>query len=139
MKRELFLYALHLEVKRARRAQYSFCVLTLKLSKRPDRENGKGLQSCSGFLSSWLSGEIREIDILGFLADDELAILLPYTDLAGSVRLKSRLQGKLKYLDFQTDGYEVMIDQISFPKEGTETEKPSPKSHNDRKGHSSLS
>jgi len=42
---------------------------------------------------------LGEIDILGFVADDELAVLLPYTDLAGSVRVRSRHEGKLKYLD----------------------------------------
>ena len=118
LNRELFLYALDLEVKRARRSQYSFCALHLKLSKRPGKENGKGLQSCHESLSNWLSGELREIDILGFMADDELAVLLPYTDQAGGVRVRSRLEGRLKYLDIQTDDYAVMIDQISFPKDG---------------------
>ena len=61
LNRELFLYALDLEVKRARRSQYSFCALHLKLSKRPGKENGKGLQSCHESLSNWLSGEFARL------------------------------------------------------------------------------
>lgn len=118
LSRELFLYTLDLEVKRARRSHYAFCVLKLKLSQRCGKGNGEGLQDCHRSLSNWVMGELREIDIIGFVADNELAVLLPYTDLAGSVRVRSRLEGKLKHLNFKTDDYELIIDQISFPKDG---------------------
>jgi len=48
-----------------------------------------------------------------------LAALLPYADPSGSRRVRSRLERKLKNLDFRNDGYEVVIDQISFAKDGT--------------------
>jgi PleD family two-component response regulator len=119
LNRGSFLRMLDLEIKRARRYQNSFCVLILKLSPVPGQEKGKGLQKCYHSLSIWLKGELREIDILGSLGDDQLAALLPYADLSGSRRVRSRLEGKLKNLDFRNDGYEVVIDQISFPKDGT--------------------
>lgn len=122
LNRELFLCTLDLEVKRARRAQYSFCVLKLKLFKLPGKEKGKGVKKCYESLANLLRRELREIDILGSLGDDELAVLLPYTDLSGIVRVRSRLERRLRYLDFNNDGYEVMIDQICFPKGGTEFE-----------------
>ncbi len=124
LSRESFLYALDLEVKRARRSHYGFCVLKLKLSKRCGKENGKRLQDCYQSLSNWVMKELREIDIIGFVADNELDVLLPYTDLAGCVRVRARLEEKLKYLNLKNDAYEVMMDQISFPKDGRVTESP---------------
>jgi len=122
LSRELFLYALDLEAKRARRSHYPLCVLKLKLSNGRDKENGEGLQDCFESLSNRVSAELREIDIIGRLADDELAVLLPYTDLAGSIRVRSRLEGKLKNFDFKADAYKVKIEQVSFPREGMVTE-----------------
>ena len=120
--RELFLGILDLEVKRGRRYQNFFCVLKLRLSQLPGREEGKGLQKCYQLISNWLGGELRESDILGSLGDDQLAALLPYADLSGSGHVRSRLEGNLKYFDFKNDGYEIMIDQICFPKDATVTE-----------------
>ncbi len=124
LSRELFLYALDLEVKRARRSHYAFCVLKIKLSKPCGIENVERLQDCYQSLSNWVMRELREIDIIGFVADNELAVLLPYTDLAGCVRVRSRLEGKLKYLNLKNDAYEVMMDQIYFPKDGRVKESP---------------
>ena len=122
LSRDLFLYVLDLEVERARRYQNFFCVLKLKLSQLSGQEKGKGLQECYHSLCSWLQGELRESDILGSLGDDQLAVLLPYADLLGSGHVRSRLEGGLKYFNFKNAGYEVMIDQVCFPKDGTVTE-----------------
>jgi PleD family two-component response regulator len=119
LSRELFLYALDLEVKRARRSRYAFCLLKIKLSKPCGIEDVEGLQDCYQSLSNWVMGELREIDIIGFVADNELAVLLPYTDLAGCVRVRSRLERKLKYINFKTDVYELKIDQICFSADET--------------------
>ena len=122
LSRELFLHVLDLEVERARRYQNCFGVLWLKLSQLPGQEKRKGLQECYQSLSNWLRGELRESDIVGSLGDDQLVALLPYADLWGSGDVRSRLEGSLKYFDFKNAGYEVMIDQICFPKDGTVTE-----------------
>ena len=121
LSRELFLYVLDLEVERARRYQDFFCVLKLKLFPLPGQEEGKGLQKCHRSLTNWLREELRESDLLGSLGDDHLAVLLPYADLSVSRQVKSRLEDSLKYFGFQNDGYEVMIDQICFPKDAAVT------------------
>lgn len=122
LSRELFLYVLDLEVERARRYQNFFCVLRLKLSQLAGQEKRKGLQESYQSLSNWLRGELRESDIVGSLGDDQLAALLPYADLWGSGHVRSCLEGSLRYFDFKNAGYEIMIDQICFPKDGTVTE-----------------
>ena len=120
--RELFLRFLDWEVERARRYQVFFCVIKLKLSPLMGQENGKRLQKNYQSLTNWLSGELRKIDIIGSLGDNQLAALLPYADLSGSGHVRSRLEGRLKYLDFEKNKYQVMIEQICFPKDGTVTE-----------------
>ena len=121
LNRELFLYILDLELKRARRYQKFFSVLKLKLSPLYGQQNGERLQECYQSLTRCLRGELRAIDVLGSLGDDQLAALLLYTDPSGTVRVKSRLEDRFKYIDFKKYGYEVRFDQICFPKEGTGT------------------
>jgi len=118
---EMFLYLLDLEVKRARRYQNFFCILKLKLSRLPDHENGKGLQICYQTLRHLLIEELRESDIFGSPGDDQFAILIPYADLSAGDAVRSRLEASLKYYQSKNEGYEVRIDQISFPKDGTDT------------------
>ena len=50
-----------------------------------------------------------------------MAVLLPYADLSVGRHVKTRIEDNLKYFGFKNDGYEVMIDQICFPKDGTVT------------------
>ncbi len=121
LSREMFLYLLDLEAKRAIRYQNFFCILKLKLSRLPDFENSKGLQTCYQTLIHLLIEELRESDILGSLGDDQLVILIPYGDPSAGGSARSRLEGTLKYYDFKKEGYELMIDQISFPLDGTDT------------------
>ena len=87
----------------------------------PGQEDARGLQKCYQSLLNWLREELRESDLLGSLGDDHLAVLLPYADLSVSRQVKTRLEDSLKYFGFKNDGYEVTIDQICFPKDGTVT------------------
>lgn len=121
LSRELFLYILDLEVERARRYQEFFSVLRLKLFPLPGQHVGEGQQKCYQSLINWLGGELRESDLVGSLGDDHLAVLLPYADLSVGRHVKTRLEDSLKYFGFKNDGYEVTIDQICFPKDGTVT------------------
>ena len=119
LNRELFLYLLDLEVKRARRYQNFFCILTLRLTELRGPTNGNGLHNCYQKLSHLLREELRESDILGSLGHNLLAALLPYADPSASTNVRSRFEANLRLYNFQQDGYSVMIDQIYFPKDGT--------------------
>jgi PleD family two-component response regulator len=117
--RESFLYLLDKEVKRARRHNYFFCILNLTLSQLPNIENDKGRQTCFQKLIHFTGEELRESDILGFLGEYQLAMILPYTDPNNASHPKSRLRERLKYYDFKKKGCEVKIDQICFPTDGS--------------------
>jgi GGDEF domain-containing protein len=118
--REMFWYLLDLELKRGMRYQNYFCVLTFKLCRIHDHANGEGLQTCYQALSHFLIEELRESDILGSLGEDQFAVFLPYADpqVGGLVRI--RMEQNLKYIWFKEQGYEVMINQICFPMDGTD-------------------
>ena len=119
--REMFCYLLDLELKRGMRYQNFFCLLKFKLSRIHDHANGKGLQTCYQALSHFLIEELRESDILGSLGEDQLATLLPCADPAAGGLVRSRLENGLKNYEFNNKGYEVVIDQICFPMDGTAT------------------
>jgi hypothetical protein len=119
--REMFWYLMDLELKRALRYQNYFCLLTFKLCRIHDHANGKGLQTCYQALGHLLMDELRESDILGSLGEDQLAILLPYADPPDGGLVRSRIEQSLKYDEFKDQGYEVMINQICFPRDGTDT------------------
>jgi hypothetical protein len=119
--RDLFLYLLDLEVKRARRYQNFFCILSLKVSRAPGSRNGKSLQHCFETLTHWLERELRESDILGSLGNQELAALLPYADISAGGNARSRFEGNLKDFNFKNDGFQLTINQVCFPSDGTDT------------------
>ena len=121
LNREIFLYFLDLEVKRARRYQNFFSVLILKLVQLSDKNNSSGLHTCYKQLSHLLRGELRESDILGSLGENKLVALLPYADVSAGGQAKSHFESSLKYYDFKCEGYEVRIDQVCFPMDGTDT------------------
>ena len=121
LSRELFIYFLDLEVKRARRYQNFFSILILRLSQLASHDNGKGLQTCHQKLKHLLEEELRESDILGALGENRLVALLPYADISAVGHAKSHFEGSLKFYDFECEGYEVKIEQFCFPVDGTDT------------------
>ena len=121
LNREIFLYLLDLEVKRARRYQDFFCVLILKLSRLPSHDNGKEQQACYQTMADLLTEELRDSDILGSLGETGLVALLPYADSSAGDVAKSRFEDSLRFCDFKSEGYEVMIDQVCFPRDGSDT------------------
>ncbi len=118
--REMFWYLLNLELKRALRYQNYFCLLTFRLCRIHDHTDGKGQQICHQALCHFLMEELRETDILGSLGEDQLAILLPYADPPVGGLVRSRIEQNIKYVEFKDRGYEVMISQICFPRDGTD-------------------
>jgi hypothetical protein len=119
--REIFLYLLDLEVKRARRYQNFFNLLLLKLVPLSNKDNGRGLHNCYNQLTLLLREEFRESDILGSLGENRLVALLPYADVSAGGKARSHFEASLEFYDFQKEGYEVRIDQICFPMDGTDT------------------
>jgi len=117
--KDLFLYFLDLEVKRARRYQNFYSILLLKLIRLSHQDDENGIQSGLQILADLLMGEIRESDILGSVGKNKLAILLPYADFSSGEHAKSRLEGNLKCCDFKSMGCEVTINQVCFPINGT--------------------
>lgn len=121
MNRDLFLFLLDLEVKRARRYQNFLCLMLLKIKIFPREDNGGDLQTCNQTLGHLLMEEIRESDIIGSLELNKLVVLLPYADMKMGDYVKSRFEDILKFYDFKKNGFEIMIDQICFPIHGTDT------------------
>ena len=119
--RDFFLHLLDLEVKRARRYQNFFCILVMRLNQLSNHDNGAHQSSCYRKLTHLLEDEFRESDILGAIDESSVAALLPYGDVTAGNNTRFRFEGCLKYLDFKTDGYEVAIDQVIFPMDGTDT------------------
>ncbi len=120
LNRDLFLFLLDLEVKRARRYQNFLCLLLFKIKPAFPEDCGESLESCYRRLSGLLIEEIRESDILGALEIDKLALLLPYADVKAGGDVQSRLEEALKYYGLKNKGVEVIIDQICFPTHGTD-------------------
>jgi len=121
LNRDLFLYFLDHEVKRALRYQNFLSVLLLRLVPISKGDEGKGFENCCQALKNVLKEEMRETDVLGLLADDKWAALLPYADMNAVDQAKVRFENTLKYYDFRNWGYDVMVQQFTFPKNGTDT------------------
>jgi GGDEF domain-containing protein len=121
LNQDLFLFLLDLEVKRARRYQNFLCLMLLKIKPFSQEGDGGGLQACYRTLSDLLMEEIRESDIIGSLELNKLVVMLPYADVKAGTYVKSRFEDSLKYYDFKSKGFEIMIDQICFPIHGTDT------------------
>jgi GGDEF domain-containing protein len=121
LNRDLFLFLLDLEVKRARRYQNFICLMLLKIKQFTKNDDGWDFPTCHEILSDLLSVEIRESDILGSLDGNKLIVLLPYADVKAGNHAKSRFEETLKYYNFKNKGFEVLIDQICFPVDGTNT------------------
>lgn len=118
LSKDLFLYLLDLEVKRARRYQNFYCLLLFKMAATITTENKNGGKSSFQTLTNVLTAEVRESDIFGLLGENKLAILLPYADVSAGGLMRSRLEVALAYYDFGDKGYEVRIQQICFPING---------------------
>jgi GGDEF domain-containing protein len=121
LNRDLFLFLLDLEVKRARRYQNFLCLMLFKIKQFSKEDNGGGLKACYQTLSDLLMEEIRESDIIGSLELDRLVVLLPYADVKAGTYVQSRFEDALKYYDFKNKGFKIMIDQVCFPVHGTDT------------------
>ena len=119
--RDTFLNLLDLEVKRSRRYQNFFCVLVMRLNRLSEHDNGTHQRSCYEKLRHLLEEEFRESDILGSLGERCVAAILPYGDSVAGEVTRSRFEGSLKYCDFQQEGYEVMVERVCFPVDGTDT------------------
>jgi hypothetical protein len=120
LNRDLFLFLLDLEVKRARRYQNFLCLVFFNIKPFSQEDPGGGLKACYQTLSDLLMEEIRESDIIGSLELNKLIVLLPYADMKAGARVKSRFEDALKYYNFKSKGLDIMIDQVCFPVNGAD-------------------
>jgi GGDEF domain-containing protein len=121
LNRDLFLFLLDLEVKRARRYQNFLCLMLIKIKKFSKEEDGGGLKTCCKIFENLLIEEMRESDIIGSLELDRLVVLLPYADVKAGGYVQSRFEDALEYYDFKSKGLEITIDQVCFPANATDT------------------
>jgi diguanylate cyclase (GGDEF)-like protein len=121
LNRSLFLFILDIEVKRARRYQNFLCLVLFKIKQFSQKGDREGLKVCYRIMSHLLMEEMRESDIVGSLESDKVVALLPYADMKAGALVKSRFEDALKYYDFKNKGVEIMIDQVCFPVNGSNT------------------
>jgi GGDEF domain-containing protein len=120
--KDLFLFFLDHEVKRARRYQNFLSLLLVRFKQTAtDEGNGNRLQTFYAEMCDFLGGEMRESDVLYSLGANQLVILLPYADESAGKNARLRLEDIIKDYDFKSRGFEVMIEQICFPAHGTAT------------------
>ena len=121
LNRDLFHFVLDIEVKRSRRYQNFLCLMLFKIRQFSEEGDRGGMQACYRKLGDLLMEETRESDIIGSLELDRLVVLLPYADMKAGAHVKSRFEDVLKYYDFKSKGIEIMIDQVCFPTNGSDT------------------
>lgn len=121
LNRDLFLFLLDLEVKRARRYQNFLSLMHLQIKQCSKSGNGWDFNTCYETLSDLLAVEMRETDILGSLGDNRLMVLLPYADVSVGDQAKARFEGNLKYYGFKSKGFDIVVDHICFPINGADT------------------
>ena len=119
--KDLFLYLLDLEVKRARRYQNFISILLMKLVPFSKEGNGTNFEACRQSLTHVLKTEMRETDILGSLGENGLVALLPYADVSAGRQAKTRFEKSLDGYDFKNKGYDVTVHQFCYPRNGTNT------------------
>jgi hypothetical protein len=119
--RETFLYLLDMEVKRSRRYPNFFSLLVLKFDQLFGKDNSSGLLNCYNHLTQLMQEEFRESDILGSVGKNRLVALLPFADVSAVGQVRSHFEASLESCGFRKEGYEVRIDQICFPMDGTDT------------------
>jgi PleD family two-component response regulator len=121
LNRDLFHFVLDIEVKRSRRYQNFLCLMLFKIKQFSQEGDPGDMQASYRKLGDLLMEETRESDIIGFLELDRLVVLLPYADMKAGAHVKSRFEDTLKYYDFKSKGIEIMIDQVCFPINGSDT------------------
>jgi len=122
LNRDLFHFVLDIEVKRSRRYQNFLCLMLFKIKQFPQEGDRESVQACYRKLGDLLMEETRESDIIGSLEEmDRLVVLLPYADTKAGAHVKSRFEDALKYYDFRSRGIDILIDQVCFPVNGSDT------------------
>jgi len=121
LNRDLFHFVLDIEVKRSRRYQNFLCLMLFKIKQFSQEGDRGGMEACYRKLGDLLMEETRESDIIGSLELDRLVVLLPYADMKAGAHVKSRFEEALKYYDFKSKDIEIMIDQVCFPVNGSDT------------------
>ena len=101
---------LMMELKRAKRYQYSLAVVLVGLDPVRGGEVGADVRSALLSALEHAVGEcIRDIDIPVDYADGRFLVFLPYTDLAGAERVGQRVVDKLRRAAYQDGARTVTV------------------------------
>ncbi len=116
---ETFLQILDWEVKRARRYQNYFSIITLRIADSV--ANKQAYKTSYLNLLDCMRHEARESDIVASMREKLVIALLPYADFDAASQTVSRLQDTLKIFDLGNGGPTIKIEQFCFPKDGVDT------------------
>jgi PleD family two-component response regulator len=117
LSREQFFVFLDHELNRARRYQNFLSLLFFKIEPQ-DHDRSDRLPDLRSGILLLLKDEIRDSDLLSALAEDKLAVLLPYADFESGFMALKRLTGLLEEYDFPSRGVKVGVEQFTFPMNG---------------------
>ena len=118
---ENFIRLLDLEVKRGRRYQNYFCMLLFKVKRYGTPAVNAPQVFVYYKMVNLLAEEIRESDVIGSPDDHCIAVILPYGDPVAGEKARKRIEETLKYYEFKKIGYEVRVDLVCFPQNGSDT------------------
>jgi len=117
--KDSFVYFLVMEVRRARRYKEFFSIILLRLMKPAHGLQDVAMKTARNKLKEVLAQETRETDILGTMEEDEIAILLPYTDAKSAELAQHRFNDLLEPYVFVVKGSEINFKRFCFPSDGT--------------------
>jgi GGDEF domain-containing protein len=113
-----FLILLDLEIKRARRYQNHLSLLFLTFGHlAPSLEENTSISFKT--LANLVKSGLRDSDIVGQGAGNRLLVMLPYADMAGTHRVRERLEKILYEYGFGRKGFTVEINEVCFPTHAT--------------------
>ena len=113
-----FLILLDLEIKRARRYQNHLSLLALTFGHLgPSLEENSNISFKT--LANLVKSGLRDSDIVGQGAGNRLLVMLPYADMAGTHRVRERLEKILYEYGFGRKGFTVEINEVCFPTHAT--------------------
>lgn len=116
--RQIFLFMLDLEIKRAQRYQNYLSLLSFTfghLDPLPGESPSISLRT----LANLLKHELRDTDIVAQAAGNQLLVMLPYADVVGGHGVRERLEKILYDYGFGRKGFTIEINEVCFPAHAT--------------------
>jgi diguanylate cyclase (GGDEF)-like protein len=119
--RQVFLFLLDQEIKRARRYQNYLSLLSLRFNQlNPSMGEDPGISMKT--LATILQVQLRGTDIVGLGNGNHLLVMMPYADAAGAHKVRERLEQILREYRLAEKGLTMAIDEVCFPTHATKIE-----------------